>query len=1016
MTMMMLGLSGAGVLLLAALAAAVLEDASASVRHLLWTTALAVLMVAPAFEMSGLRLEVEVPARWTEAVTSWVGDRVAIGAAASDVGPAVTTARTPAVTVVEAAPAPSEATGTTAPQARSGARVAPRAPSAEDRGPATATLVSTTTARRSGSGVGRAARSAEGLGSDVEAKVAEPVVQRAVTPAAGADPATMVFIVWASGALLLLLGTVLGHVRAYRLTVADQDEVAPSVRRRFHEQCVRLGLGGSVRLVVNRSMRVPATWGLRRASVVLPPTYETWPAETLDRVLLHELAHVQRRDCWTLLIGHVARALHWPNPLVWIAVRCQRNESERASDDLVLAAGTRPSAYAADLVALVRGLHGIDAMPSAIQPMAGPEGVGDRVRAVLDANRDRALVGRSAALFAGVVALLLSGAATIVVPVLEAQERQRPPRAMSPAAMAVPPAPPAALEAIGVPRVTEPLDAPIPPEPRRMPAPPDPQHVPAPFEAIEPPSEYVPVSPIPSTPAPPYAYPLRTVSSYRLAAEQSQELCVFRATGSRSSSTSVNDERVRIRWETDDCRVDIEMEGEVEFATDDSGVRALADGAVFEIEERIGRERRRVRYQGLSGGRIERAYWRNGDEVAFGPEAAAWLSAILPEMFRHTTINAEPRVRRMVAEGGPERVFAELEDVHSDHVTGRYLELLMEVADLSEREYTRVIQVAGAMDSDHQVGELLLGVIAAAGLRPAFQEPLLEAASGIESDHQRGRVLQALLESPLRPDQMNAVIRSATTIESDHQLSTLLTVVARSGRLDQVGREEFLGALQSIESDHAHGVVVHAFLDAGSVSSTELSRILEMTHGIDSDHERATILQRIASENDLTGAQVTEYLRSASELQSDHQIAQTALVVVNRGDFTGEQLALVLTMADRVSSDHQRATILDAVIRRRALDQAEIREVLMVARGLASDHQMATVLGRLVEEASLSADTTADLLDATRRIGSSHQRAEVLLAVVGRGELDAPSRARVEELAGDLSRSDRERVLRALAG
>ncbi len=58
---------------------------------------------------------------------------------------------------------------------------------------------------------------------------------------------------------------------------------------------------------------------------------------------------------------------------------------------------------------------------------------------------------------------------------------------------------------------------------------------------------------------------------------------------------------------------------------------------------------------------------------------------MLPELFRHTTFNAGPGVERFLSQGGPNAVFTEVEQIHSDHVAGIYLELLMERADLSTR-------------------------------------------------------------------------------------------------------------------------------------------------------------------------------------------------------------------------------------------------------------------------------------------------------------------------------------------
>ena len=67
-TMGFVALSGVVILSAAAVATLLLRKASASLRHLVWTAALAALVVIPALEMSGLRLEVPVPARLLEVV------------------------------------------------------------------------------------------------------------------------------------------------------------------------------------------------------------------------------------------------------------------------------------------------------------------------------------------------------------------------------------------------------------------------------------------------------------------------------------------------------------------------------------------------------------------------------------------------------------------------------------------------------------------------------------------------------------------------------------------------------------------------------------------------------------------------------------------------------------------------------------------------------------------------------------------------------------------------------------
>jgi hypothetical protein len=115
-----------------------------------------------------------------------------------------------------------------------------------------------------------------------------------------------------------------------------------------------LGVPGSVAFVESASAGVPMVCGFLRPAVVMPCDAATWPPERLHAALIHELAHVRRRDCLTQTFAQALCALHWFNPLVWLAARQLRAERERACDDFVLEAGTRGSAYAAHLLEIAR--------------------------------------------------------------------------------------------------------------------------------------------------------------------------------------------------------------------------------------------------------------------------------------------------------------------------------------------------------------------------------------------------------------------------------------------------------------------------------------------------------------------------------------------------------------------------------------------------------------------------------------------------------------------------------------
>ncbi len=145
--------------------------------------------------------------------------------------------------------------------------------------------------------------------------------------------------------------------------------------------------GKRVSLCLKPGIDTPLAWGWRHPVVALPPLAATWPTHALDAALRHELAHVRRNDWALSLLMQVLCALHWFNPLVWLAARRLSSEAERCCDDAVLRAGGRPSDYAGLLVSLAAGRERDHAA------LAGT-GRGDneltaRIHDILDPDRNR---------------------------------------------------------------------------------------------------------------------------------------------------------------------------------------------------------------------------------------------------------------------------------------------------------------------------------------------------------------------------------------------------------------------------------------------------------------------------------------------------------------------------------------------------------------------------------------------------------------------------------------------------
>ncbi|HMA28524.1 MAG TPA: M56 family metallopeptidase, partial [Thermoanaerobaculia bacterium] len=174
----------------------------------------------------------------------------------------------------------------------------------------------------------------------------------------------------------------------------------------------RLGLSRNVPVLFSPEALVPMAANFFRPVLVLPDSARGWPRERQRVVLLHELAHVVRRDLGALLVAELTTAAYWFHPLAHAVARHLKRSAEEASDDLVLGNGTRASDYASHLVGIVKGLGAPEEMP--VLAMVRPSELENRVRAILDPRRRRGSPSRlltaslSAAGIAGAVILAVA--------------------------------------------------------------------------------------------------------------------------------------------------------------------------------------------------------------------------------------------------------------------------------------------------------------------------------------------------------------------------------------------------------------------------------------------------------------------------------------------------------------------------------------------------------------------------------------------------------------------------------
>ncbi|HEV2387460.1 MAG TPA: M56 family metallopeptidase [Candidatus Acidoferrales bacterium] len=149
----------------------------------------------------------------------------------------------------------------------------------------------------------------------------------------------------------ILLGRfVLGLVLSFRLRRSAQTISNGEVTQPLEREARKVGLRRLPRVGESGALSVPATLGVLRPMILLPPGWWEWSEGRTTAVLAHELSHIARNDPLRQVLGRLHRAIFWFSPLGWWLDRTLDELAEQASDDAALCAGADRERYAEALL------------------------------------------------------------------------------------------------------------------------------------------------------------------------------------------------------------------------------------------------------------------------------------------------------------------------------------------------------------------------------------------------------------------------------------------------------------------------------------------------------------------------------------------------------------------------------------------------------------------------------------------------------------------------------------------
>ena len=705
---------------------------------------------------------------------------------------------------------------------------------------------------------------------------------------------------WLAGIVLALLPLLVAQVRVRSIARnaipagkrwTDLVAATPSIRR----------FAGRVRILESPDASMPMTWGVFRPTLLVPGRADgKWADWQRRDILLHELAHVERRDCLTQLVAHVTCAVYWFNPLAWLAAHRMRVERELACDDRVINAGSRASDYASNLLDVARSLRAPSLTSQTAIAMARPSQLSGRLLAVLDKQRNRRTVTRRLAAGTSFAAIAVALPVASLTPASAASASSTMTResVSAPAVDEIPSANPAVVSA-------------FPASPAAI------------VRAIHLPEVNL-LAAMPSEPA-----PLRPkLSSPALPALLVQDPSCWDGTDGKSnvsintSNTNRRNQSYTVKYSRDNCSLELRAEGEFKLRPDLSDIESISGDGWVRIEERIGRSTRRVEIRRADNGSLEHLYWLNGDRTPFDSNARAWLARTLLSVERRTAFAADTRVPQLYRSGGLRAVLSEISAMSSPYPKSKYYGTLLDTGiDLDAGTLNGIVRqvTVDLASSDYYLSEVLARFGSQRAANETTWREFAEAAGRMKSDYYRSQMLKKVLsKGQLSSSTVGLLLRSASGMKSDYYLTDLLKEVSKKYALNADTRQYYADALRSVESDYYRMELLKTLGSDDEWDAKTSRYVLEAAGEIKSDYYKSESLKSLARGHHVESWPT--FFTAASSIGSDYYRKETLKTALQHEPLTREIVAGVLNVAARFKSDSEMSELLASVARSYKLD------------------------------------------------------------------------------------------------
>lgn len=196
-----------------------------------------------------------------------------------------------------------------------------------------------------------------------------------------------ILTVWLTGAIAFAAVTLVKYFISIKKLTRNLAEPTAELNDLYLSVCSDMGLKSYPSFYINKTASSPMVCGFLRPRVLLPEI--ELREDDLGYIIRHELTHYKRGDLWLKLLSMLANALHWFNPVVYMACAAFADETELSCDEVLLGKTELEArlSYGESMLEIVRHCRTAPGLTTGFNPKK--RAVKERFENIIDTARKR---------------------------------------------------------------------------------------------------------------------------------------------------------------------------------------------------------------------------------------------------------------------------------------------------------------------------------------------------------------------------------------------------------------------------------------------------------------------------------------------------------------------------------------------------------------------------------------------------------------------------------------------------